>query len=331
MSSQTNYPLDFAYAYGTPTSTAFYRVEIDDFSVRENLGFTPEGEGEHLYVHVKKRNQNTQWVAKEIAKFVGVSPRDVGFCGLKDRFAETSQWFSIYTPKKKAVDWSQFLIEGVSVITSTRHAFKLKPGMHEFNHFSITLRNIEYNDDLQIRLEKIKEGVPNYFGDQRFGIDGNNLLQAESLLIRRQPIKNKKLRGLIISAARSYLFNTVLSKRVESENWKTSISGEPEKFSSAPMWGRGRPLSFDQALEFESESLASLNELANGLEHVGLKQERRQLVCIPQTLTYSKEKNDQINSNFKESLTLTFSLPPGQYATSVLREIALIENYQYRT
>ncbi|MGI1677745.1 MAG: tRNA pseudouridine(13) synthase TruD [Cellvibrionaceae bacterium] len=328
MPHQNTYSFDFCYAYDKPLSSALSRVEIDDFIVHEELGFSPSNEGEHIYIQIKKRNQNTQWIAKEIAKFIGVTPRDVGYCGLKDRFAETTQWFSIYDPKKAVLNWSEFSIEGVNILQTARHTFKLKPGMHEVNKFLIRLREIICDDHLKDRLEKIKNGVPNYFGEQRFGIDGNNLPQAESLLIRRQSIKNKKLRGLIISAARSYLFNTVLSERVSNANWLFSLKGEPESFPTAPMWGRGRPLSSETALKFESSALKNLSDLANGLEHVGLNQERRPLISVPYDFQYEIEKNE--NDKLEENLVVHFSLLPGQYATSVLREIAQVENYQRR-
>ena len=326
MPDQNNYSFDFQYAFGKPKSKAQFRVEIDDFLVDEDLGFSPAGEGEHVFLHVKKRDQNTQWLAKEIAQFAGVSPRDVGYSGLKDRFAETTQWFSIYDPKIKVIHWDSFLIDGVKILEITRHTSKLKPGMHALNKFSIRLRNIISDNELEERLEKVKVGVPNYFGEQRFGFNGNNLLQAESLLIQRMPIKNKKIRGLIISAARSYLYNTILSERVLNDSWLSRIDGEPESFSTAPLWGRGRPLSSGRAEELETKALENLTALANGLEHVGLKQERRPLVCVPQGFTAEFEEN--ASGHETKNLVISFSLLPGQYATSVLREIALVENVQ---
>ncbi len=198
--------------------------------------------------------------------------------------------------------------------------------MHESNSFSIRLCNVIYNEELKNRLEKLRAGVPNYFGEQRFGFDGNNLLQAESLLIHRKPIKNNKIRGLIISAARSYLFNTVLSQRVLDESWLSVIDGELESYPTGPLWGRGRPLSSGRAEEIETKALENLTALANGLEHVGLKQERRPLICVPQGFTVAIEEN--ASEDETKNIVVSFALLPGQYATSVLREIALLENYQ---
>ncbi|MCW8196725.1 tRNA pseudouridine(13) synthase TruD [Proteobacteria bacterium 005FR1] len=312
--ADNQYPLDFAFACGEPTARAFFRTEPEDFQVDEDLGFVPTGEGEHVYLQIRKRNQNTMWIAKQLARFCGVESMDVGYCGLKDRNAVTTQWFSIYLPKGPVPNWSDFAVEGTELLTITRHVRKLKPGAHRSNHFVIRLR--ELVDDLGVRLEKVPDGVPNYFGEQRFGIGGGNLIEAERLLVGGVKIKNRKQRGLIMSAARSYLFNRVLSTRVEEGSWRQLLEGDVGDVPTGPLWGRGRLPVSGQTAAVESRVLAPLHSWCEGLEHVGLQQERRATVCIPQQFAAQWQGHD---------LQLSFGLAPGQYATAVLREICRLE------
>lgn len=312
----TEYPLDFAFAYGEPKARGLFRFQPEDFRVEEELGFAPGGEGEHVYLHVRKRNQNTQWLAGQIARYCTVQDLDVGYCGLKDRHAVTSQWFSVYLPKGPIVDWKQFKVDGVEILSSSRHSHKLKPGAHQANHFTIRLRDLQDDVELDSRLRKVVQGLPNYFGEQRFGINSGNLPQAHSLLVERKAIRNRKQRGLMISAARSYLFNRVLSDRVLQGNWQQCLPGDQGDGPTGPLWGRGRPNVSDETALRESNSLEPWRHWCGGLEHVGLQQERRPLICRPRDFVASRENGD---------LLLGFGLGPGQYATSVLREIAQLQ------
>lgn len=315
-----HFPLDFAFAYGKPGARALFRSEPEDFQVDEDLGFVPVGEGEHLYVHIRKRSQNTLWLAKQLARFCGVAPMDVGYCGLKDRHAVTTQWFSVYLPKAPVLDWSTFAVEGSEVLAVSRHLRKLKPGAHQANHFVIRLRNFssgEGSGNIAERLENVATGVPNYFGEQRFGIAGGNLVEAERLLVAGQKIKNRKQRGLIISAARAYLFNCVLSRRVEEGTWRELLEGDVEGAEpTGPLWGRGRPLVSGTTAALEEQTLQLCQAWREGLEHVGLQQERRSTRCRPQGFVAQWQGGD---------LQLSFKLAPGQYATAVLREVAELE------
>lgn len=317
MSIEKNTTLDFDFAYGEPEARADFKTQNDDFIVEEDLGFIPSGEGEHIYLQIRKAGQNTHWVASQLASFSGVSDKDVGYAGRKDRHAITTQWFSIYSPKNSSFNWDQFSVEGVEVLSLNRHQKKLKPGDHSSNHFVIRLRNISNSEGVEERLLKIKQGVPNYFGEQRFGRGGSNLDAVQSLLVDRKPIRNRKQRGMVISAARSYLFNKVLSKRIGENNWQNLLPGESELSPSGPLWGRGRPIVSEDQLQLESLALVNLTDWCQGLEHVGLQQERRDLKAVPENFHYEFVDNQ---------LTLSFSLLPGQFATSVLREVAIVDN-----
>lgn len=308
----TRFSLDFPYAYGQPSAQALFRSVPEDFQVDEDLGLELAGSGEHLYVQLRKRGQNTLWLARELARFCGVRDFDVGYSGLKDRQAVTTQWFSVYLPKGLQCDLAAFRPEGVELLDAQWHSHKLKAGMHRSNHFVIRLRNLSAPVDH--RLEQVAEGVPNYFGEQRFGIDGGNLEQAQALLVERRNIRNRKERGLILSAARSYLFNRVLAQRVQEGSWSQPLDGEDEP--SGPLWGRGRPLASGETLALETAVLAEWQEWCHALEHQGLQQERRPLRCVPGNFEGHQEAQD---------LLLSFSLPPGQYATAVLRELVELQ------
>src|SRR5690606_1524351 len=149
-----SYVLDMPYAYGGSLGAATFRDQLTDFIVIENLDWQPEGEGEHHYLHIEKRGVNTNWVAQKIARIAGVKSNDVGFCGLKDRHAVATQWFSVYLPKAPAPDWTALEEDAIKVLAVTAGKRKLRRGQHQSNRFIITLRNIENieGEQLQQRL-----------------------------------------------------------------------------------------------------------------------------------------------------------------------------------
>src|SRR5471030_1189864 len=167
------------WLYGEPLSTGKLKANPEDFIVEEDLGFEPDGEGEHLLVRIRKNGCNTQFVAEQLARFAGIHPRSVSYAGLKDRHAVTEQWFCLHLPGKQDPDLSQFALEGCEVIRAVRHLKKMRIGTLKGNAFTLVLRQLSDLADIESRLQKIlTHGVPNYFGEQRFGRGGNNLVQA---------------------------------------------------------------------------------------------------------------------------------------------------------
>ena len=314
MNVDRQFSMDFPFAYGKPTATAKFRVECEDFVVNEILGFEASGDGEHILIEVLKRDDNTPWVAKQIARIAGVKPMDVGYCGLKDRRAVTRQWFSVYLPKSKAIDWRQLNSDTTQYLSHAKHHKKLRRGEHRANQFIIRLRDLTGDvEEVNRRLCAIqKSGVPNYFGEQRFGREQDNLHQVDELFARKVRGKNHQQKGMVLSAARSWLFNQVLAARVSRGNWQALLDGEPQDQPSGPLWGRGRNLATDQLGALETEVLANWQEWCDGLEHAGLSQERRPLVQFADDFSWRWEGKD---------LVLEFSLVPGQFATSLLREV----------
>lgn len=322
------FSLDFPLAYNSLGLSGTFRQYPEDFYVEEILGFSLAGEGEHLCLYIEKQSHNTHWVAAELARFTGIAEKDISVCGRKDRHAVTRQWFSLYDPHRKPISWDQFSMDGVRILENQRHTKKLRLGDHQANHFVIRLRQMMVEGKpvtSQQKVDAITEiqrrlslGVPNYFGMQRFGIDGNNLLMADEWL-RQKQAPPRKQRGMVLSAARSYLFNLVLAERVRQPCWKTVIEGDViiDNDPTGPLWGRGRLSSAQQALSLEQQVLSPWHEWCERLEHQGLKQERRPLILAPNNIQCAWVEED---------LQLSFDLRTGAFATSVLAEIATLDN-----
>jgi tRNA pseudouridine13 synthase len=293
--------------HGEPLGTAIFRQCPEDFNVQEIIDFKPSGQGEHLLVHIAKRDQNTQWVAGLLAKLAGIERNAVGFCGLKDRFAVATQWFSLHLPGKE-IDLEQLRHSDFQILSSSRHHKKLRRGMHAGNRFKILLRDFEVEQtELYGRLQIIERlGVPNYFAEQRFGREGNNLNRAEELIAVSKLKGNRHGTGIYLSAARSWLYNLLLDAYLENF--------EPNLEDTGALWGRGRSSSSDKFLEIENRVLSDWSHWCDALEHAGLKQQRRHFMIRPEGFTY--EYCDKAN------LELNFKLPVGSYATAILREIA---------
>lgn len=316
------FDLNFPHAFPVLDAVADFRVEPEDFFVDEQPGFEFSGSGDHLCLLLEKRNQNTGWVAGQLAAAARISPTDVGYCGLKDRHAVTRQWFSLYLGKRD-MDWQSIRVEGCSILSSARHDKKLRRGTHARNIFKIRLRNVV--GDPAMLEQRWRDicclGVPNYFGEQRFGHDGGNLQLAQELLPAHPRQWRERKNQFAVSALRSYLFNVVLADRVSNADWRDCCAGDPQPFPTAPLWGRGRPLGSGALSEREQALLEPYRAFCEKLEHLGLQQERRALLLLPESASVGKEAGNWI---------LEFALPPGTYATSVLREFLMLQNLRQR-
>lgn len=335
----------FAYAAGqAPQARGLFKQQPEDFQVVEELGFDPEqnAAGQHHWLWVEKRGANTDFVAKQIARFVGVAAREVGYSGIKDRHAVTQQWFSVQLPATREVDWSTLQQDVQSdefrVLRTLRCERKLRRGSHRQNTFKIRLRNVEHAEQLEQALQRVAAiGVPNYFGEQRFGHQGKNIEKALAMFAGKR-IKDRNQRSLLLSAARSYIFNHYLSERIAQGHWQTPWMGdlcmlggtqsfflieeldetlqqrleEHDIELSGPLWGRGQRLSDAESAQFEARITDQLEPLCSGLEKAGLKQERRALRLMPTELTWAWQGADCV---------VQMALPAGTYATSVLREL----------
>jgi len=326
-------------AHGDSVLSARFRVEPEDFQVEEIDGFEPAGQGEHLLLTVEKRGMNTVFAAKRIARWAGIQEMGVGYAGLKDRHAVTRQRFSVHLPKRVAPPLELLVSDELRVLDSTWHNRKLPRGALKGNRFALRLREVEGDvAAIEARLRAIATlGLPNYFGGQRFGRDGDNVDAARRMFAGQRVPRDQ--RSMYLSAARSALFNAVLAGRVSAGNWATGAEGDvwmldgsqsvfgpepatPELAARAasqdihptgPMWGLGELRSGEAVKALEMHALEPFADLRAGLEAAGLKQERRALRVRVADLAWQWPAPDQ--------LSLAFSLPPGAYATGLLEAL----------
>ncbi|WP_257824478.1 tRNA pseudouridine(13) synthase TruD [Rhizobacter sp. J219] len=315
-------------AYPASGASATLKRLNEDFMVTELPLQLPSGEGEHLWLDVEKNGANTAFVAQQLAAAAGVQEMDVGYAGLKDRYAITRQWFSIYLPKAETPDLTQLQHPEFKVLSQSRHVKKLRPGDLQGNRFRIVLRDVTGDRDaIEANLEAVASlGVPNYFGAQRFGHDGGNVEQGRAMLAREIRVRNPKKKGLYLSAVRSFVFNEVLALRIQQGLWGKSLLGDVMDEAgrpTGPLWGRGRVTATDQAQALENAVAERHATLCDGMEHAGLDQERRALVASPGGMSWEWPQADQ--------LVLTFTLAAGNYATSVLNEILCTTEPDRRT
>jgi len=332
---------DFAYALGKPQASGHIRTLPEDFQVDEQLGFEPSGEGEHLWLQIKKRDTNTEWLGRQLIKWAGVTSRELGYSGLKDKNAVTTQWFSLHLPGKADPDIALLDNENIQVLQAKRHHSKLRRGTHKSNAFQIVIRDVDGDhQEIERRLQIIEQqGAPNYFGEQRFGHQGRNVSNALVLLEQGRRIKDRHKRSLYLSAARSYIFNKILSRRVEQGSWNQILPGEAamlagshsffvvekldEEISrrlaehdihpSGPLWGKGALQTCGEVEQLESSVTEGFQTWRPGLEREGLKQMRRPLRVFPEEM--------QRMWLATEELKLCFVLQSGSFATAILREI----------
>lgn len=328
-------------AYGPPPVRGRVRVEPADFVVNEVLGFEPDGTGAHVLLVVEKCGANTGWVAAQLARAARVPARDIGTSGLKDRNAVTTQAFTLPWPVTAPLEAClSYAGEGWRVLSATRHGRKLRAGSHRANRFALRVRDLQGDRDaLVARLETIRHrGVPDYFGPQRFGRDGGNLVRARAWAAGGDAPRERAARGFALSAARSVLFNAVLAERVRRGDWDRLLPGEAvmldgrrsffraddidatlvhrcetmDVHPSGPLWGRGDSPAQGEALHVEQAVTVAEPQLCALLEAEGLEHERRALRLPVRDLHWSFEGGD---------LTLRFELTRGAFATAVLHEI----------
>lgn len=340
MSDNFTLPI-WSFAYGSPAGEGEIRVLPEDFIVEETLSFEPSGNGEHVFLQIQKTGENTEFVARQLARFAQVRQRDIGFAGLKDRHAVTTQWFSVWLPKGEELNWQDFSNETIKVLTVTRHARKLKRGVLANNRFILTIRNWRGDEENTItQLNAIKNhGVPNYYGLQRFGHLGQNVVKALEMFAGKKI--GREQRSLYLSAARSFLFNQLLSTRIDEQNWASGLEGdvfmiegsrslfpcdmidetisrrlaENQLHPTGTLFGKGNTRLTSTALMLEQNLFQKFSSFTQGLLEFDLETDRRALRVMLQNLTWQFGEN---------TLKLSFNLPAGSYATSMLREIIAI-------
>lgn len=301
------------HAFGSPEIKGMYKVLPEDFIVEEQIAFELSGEGEHLWCWVEKKGENTDWVLQQLAKWANVPSSKIGVAGQKDRHAVTRQWFSIYLPRCADPCIKDFKIDHVSILKTIRHHRKLQTGGLSGNRFTLIIRDLHDGgtDDivamLQERLQKIKmEGVPNYFGAQRFGIYGRNIKQGIKLLAGELSKVKRNQKSMYLSSIRSWMFNVLLSHRVAQGSWNQLLLGDVLQLQGSNKWfledgsldlknrvaeldihptgvlyGKGELPTQQEALSLEKEIANEFSQWVQGLECYGVQQDRRALRVLP--------------------------------------------------
>ncbi|WXL27213.1 tRNA pseudouridine(13) synthase TruD [Ectopseudomonas mendocina] len=327
-------------AFQGPCGTAVLKAVAEDFQVDEVLDIPLAGEGEHLWLWVEKRELNTEDAAKRIAKAAGVPLRLISYAGLKDRQALTRQWFSLHLPGKSDPDLSAAENGCLRILKQQRHTRKLQRGAHSANGFTLRLTQLVADREaLEQRLRQIAvQGVPNYFGLQRFGFEGGNIAHARHFADEKKLPEKRNVRSRLLSAVRSYLFNKILAERVQEGTWNRALPGDLLAFTDSrsffladepqcsdprleqldlhptgPLWGAG--ISGAGGIEQALEQVLAQQEpnLVAWLADAGMTHERRILRLPISGLSWHYPESD--------ILQLEFVLPAGCFATVVVREL----------
>ena len=327
------------YPYGKPVTSGKLKTIPEDFFVDEELGFEPAGEGEHLFLQIEKTGLTTQELIDRVARDFGIKTRDIGHSGLKDKMAVTRQWLSLHMPGQmhNAINANP---QGYVILKQAWHDRKLRPGTHRFNRFEVLLREVNRLDEQTIRqIESIKTfGIANYFGQQRFGSDSDNVRRALQVFANarkaRKLSRNKK--SLYLSALRSELFNQILSKRIAANIWQAPLDGDVfmlagsqsifqeilndeiinryrqfDISSTANLYGTGADMLCHSALEIEKQVYQDNPEICQCLLDQGVKRQKRALRVIVRDFSFDYQAEKQL-------LRLEARLPRGSYFTSLL-------------
>ena len=330
-----------------PFTRAVTKAQPEDFVVDEQLRQPPSGQGAHLWLRITKVDIDTQRLAGLLARAADLPRRAVGYAGLKDRRAVATQWFSLALESRPEPDWASVLPPGCRVVEAARSQRKLKIGGLTGNRFDLRLTQCEGPRELILaRAAAVRDGgFANYFGSQRFGFDGGNLAAAWAMLCEGRRVKDRGRRGLLLSAARSHLFNLVLARRVADGDWDRALPGEVlmldgshsvfpadpaedaevaqrlaalDVHPTGPLWGEGGRMVGGLARDREDDVLAGWSALMSGLERARLAQARRALRVRVTDLEVMPEA---AGPDGRFDLRLRFFLPAGSYATVLMEHL----------
>lgn len=313
----------------------------EDFVVEELPAYTPSGAGEHLYLWIEKRGLNTQDAVGRLARRLGARADGAGYAGLKDRQAVTRQWVSFQHAETPRAE--ELAVDGVAVLEVARHGNKLRTGHLRGNRFTVRLAGVSDADAARAEavLAKLaRDGLPNYFGAQRFGRGGQNLRGAFSWIVEEGPAPRQPfLRKLFVSTLQAALFNAWLGDRLTAGRLTTALCGDVlrkedsgglftcadpaldtariaawEISPTGPMFGARMRAAEDEAGTIEAELLARFGVTSAHLSRVARAGEgtrRAARVAVAHT-EVRREDGD---------LVLSFALPKGSYATVLLSEL----------
>lgn len=353
--------MDRFYSLGHSSIDFHFRQTPRDFVVEEIPLYEFSGEGEHLVLFVRKKSLSTLELVSMIARHLGIQNKEIGYAGLKDKHAMTKQYISIHKKHEEAMD--AFVHENVKIISKTYHNNKIKLGHLSGNRFFIKLKKVNPTSAQKIdeAMKNISnQGMPNFFGYQRFGNDGDNHIQGELIAKGQKRERNPKIKRLLINAYQSHLFNLWLSRRLEIntlvENFNASeiesllnmsteeIKGlkaqkHPFKLMSGDImehYPHGRLFDFDGSSDEDLQRFLNRDISVTGLlcgkkvktstdKAWVIEKEYDEDIIVDGARRYAWVYPTDIEGRFKEveaQYEMNFTLPKGSYATVLLEEIA---------
>ncbi len=352
--------MDRFYSLAHASIDFHFKQSPRDFVVEELPLYEFSGEGEHLILFVRKKNLSTNEMVGQIARYLGIKNRDIGYAGLKDKHAMTKQYISIHKKHEEAMD--NFNFEGIKIVSKTYHNNKIRIGHLKGNRFYIKVKKVNPTSAIKIdeALKNIAEyGMPNYFGYQRFGNDGDNHILGEKLAKGEARERNPRVKKLLINAYQSHLFNLWLSRRLEINSLVSSFEPKelegllnmpndvvkkmkeqkhPFKLMSGDLmehYPKGKLFEYE-ATEHDIERFNS-----HDISVTGLLCGTKVKVAEGQAGEIEKPFNDEINADgtrrfawvyptdiegrfnkVEAQYEMNFTLPKGSYATVLIEEIA---------
>jgi tRNA pseudouridine13 synthase len=338
---------ELALPYGQAQLRGFIKQSPEDFRVVENLGFELAGEGEHLFLYIRKTGITTPQLIDHLCTIVGITSRQVGYSGLKDRHAVTEQWLSLHLPGCRDMPHIEDCDE-FAVLGRRWHQRKLKIGSHRSNRFEVRVSGIEGSaDKLSSTVDNIKQsGFANYFGEQRFGARRDNVGQALHYLGNARKAKrlSRTRRSLYLSSLRSFLFNKLLSERIQSAIWLRPMEGDLfmlngsqsvfndalsdeilERYtaldihSAISLYGVGESRVQDKARLIEEQVFGRYDELTTLLRQQQLKLSYRSGRALARDLRVAFEPD-------RQEMHISVELDRGVYLTSLLAQLVSVDN-----
>jgi tRNA pseudouridine13 synthase len=319
------------------------RTTDDDFVVDEVPAYAPAGHGDHVMVRIEKRGIATPDAVNALARALGVSPRDVGVAGMKDRHAVARQWLSVPPPVTPEAALA-VAIDQIAILEAARHPHKLRTGHAAANRFVLRVRGAVPDAAARARaiLDALgKDGAPNWYGEQRFGRDGDNAARGRELVTGERKLgRDRRLDRLMVSALQSQLFNDWLRARIAAGEYRRVLAGDilhkttggqfvcndpatdqarldaGELVITGPMFGdrMRRPPDGTPAAAREDAVLAAAGLARDAFASVrAIAEGTRRDAWISVTEIRVDELAD--------ALEVAFTLPGGAYATAVMREV----------
>ena len=316
------------------------RQKTSHFKVEEIPVYEPQGTGNHLYVNITKENYTTREIQLRLASLFEIKPEEVGKAGLKDKYAVTTQTFSVLFNDHASPEEIIPIIEDnipVKVNWAKYHDNKIRAGHLLGNKFTIIISEHEgtYQQAKEIAYRINKVGLPNFYGVQRTGKQGENINQGWLILKKKKRLGNRWLRKYLLSSYQSYLCNRYLVKRIEKGLFNKILLGdiakkhetgglfwvedketEQKRFDnkeisfSAPMFGYKMSKPKEESMELETEILEEMGIDLNEFRAQRVKGTRRLGRVLPEIVT----------SEHEDGIQLEFTLPKGGFATVLLRE-----------